>query len=48
MTLQAFSVPLTALFLFVTIVELKKIMDLVHKALYELVVLLELGRLGPY
>lgn len=45
---SALSVHPTALSLFVTIVALKKIMYLVHKALYELVVLLELGRLGPY
>lgn len=48
LTLPALSVHLTALFLFVTTAASKKIMDLLHKALYELVVLLELERLGPY
>lgn len=48
LTLPALGVHLTALFLFVTMVASKKIMDLVHKALYELVVLLVLERLGPY
>lgn len=48
MTLLVLIVCLPALFLFVTIEAPKMIVDLVHKALCEFVVLLELEGLGPY
>lgn len=48
MTLLVLIVHLAALFLFITIEAPKKIMDLVHKALCEFVVLLALESLGPY
>ena len=48
MTLLVLIVHLTALSLLVTIEAPKMIMDSVHKALCEFVVLLELGSLGPY
>lgn len=48
MTLLVLIICLPALFLFVTIEAPKMIVDLVHKALCEFVVLLELEGLGPY